>query len=107
MDLKAFYQKIRETESSIVEEVTVTVSLSTPDGGRAGVLAEVPRSIAARTIVEGKAQLATDEQAAAYRLGIAAARKAAEDKLAAGQARYSVIAETDLRALRAAVKPAK
>ena len=37
MQLKTYYKDIRETEESIAEEFPVVISLSTPDGGKAGV----------------------------------------------------------------------
>ena len=48
MDLRAYYQKIRDIEAEIVEEFPVVVSVEGPDGGRAGVRTEVTRRIAAR-----------------------------------------------------------
>ncbi len=107
MDLKVFFQKIRETEDSIAEPAVVTVSLSTPDGGKAGVFTEVPRLVAARAIVENRARLATEEESLEHRAGVAAALAAFEERRLAGQARFSVIAESDLKALRSPAKPAK
>jgi len=43
------------------------VSRETPDGGRAGVKTQVPRALAARMIVEEKADLATPEEAEEFR----------------------------------------
>jgi hypothetical protein len=63
MDLRTYYRKIRETEVSIDSEEVVIVSLATPEGGKAGVRTEAPRAIAARQIAEGRARLATDEEA--------------------------------------------
>ena len=76
MDLRVFFQKLRKIEQEIVDPHVVVVSHETPDGGRAGRLAEVSRSNAARLILEGHAQLATAEESAEFR---AAARKALEE----------------------------
>ena len=69
MDLRAYYQTIRRIEGEIREESVVIVSAATPDGGRAGVLTEVPRAVAARLVVEQKAELASEEAAAKFRSG--------------------------------------
>lgn len=66
MDLRALYRKIRQEEERIAEPHVIVVSEQTPDGGKAGVKTEVTRSAAARLIVEGRAKLATPEEAAEY-----------------------------------------
>jgi hypothetical protein len=58
MDLRVYYQKIREVESGIREPFVTVVSRATADGGKAGVKTDVPRRVAARLVVEGKADLA-------------------------------------------------
>jgi hypothetical protein len=67
MDLKSYYRKIRETEQSIVEEYPIVVSRESTDGGKAGALTEVSRTLAARLIVDGSAELAGAEKANALR----------------------------------------
>jgi len=67
MDLKGYYKKLRETEATISAEHVVLVSLPTPEGGKAGQLTEATRAVAARLITEGRARLASDEEAAAFR----------------------------------------
>jgi hypothetical protein len=66
MNLRAYYQKIREVAVELEpegESVWLT-SLATPDGGRAGVCVEAPRELAAKLIVEGKSRKATAEEVA-------------------------------------------
>jgi len=58
MDLRGYYQKIREVEATIADAYAVIVSLETPDGGKAGTQTEVTRSLAAKMIVNGLAKLA-------------------------------------------------
>jgi hypothetical protein len=48
MDLKVFYQKVRQVEAGIEEPHVVVISHDTPDGGRAGVASEVKKTVAAR-----------------------------------------------------------
>jgi hypothetical protein len=107
MDMRVFYQKVRDLENGIEEDSVLTVSLDTPDGGKEGVLTEVSKRIAARAVVEGKARLATKEEAAAYRAETAARHKEFEERMLVNQAKFSVIAESDLKAIRSALKPGR
>jgi glucuronate isomerase len=107
MDLRVFFQKLRKIEQEIVDPHVVVVSHETPDGGRAGRLAEVSRSNAARLILEGHAQLATAEESAEFR---AAARKALEEaqqRQLADKVHINVISDADLRALKSASRVEK
>jgi hypothetical protein len=67
MDLRAYYQKIRKLEAEILDPFVVVSSRETPDGGKAGVKTDVPRSLAARLIVEDRAEMASPEEAALFR----------------------------------------
>ena len=67
MDVRAYYQKIRKVEAEIPEPYVVVVSRETPDGGKAGVLTEVSRALAAKLIVEDQAAQATPEQTEEFR----------------------------------------
>ena len=107
MDLKVYYQKIREIEQGFQSTYPVVVSLETPDGGQPGVRTEVPVRIAAKMIVEGRARLADGDELKEFQ------RQKAEDKRLADQLRASarmqvtVVSESDLRALQASKPPAK
>lgn len=68
MDLRQYYQAIQQVEKAIQENAVVVVSTATADGGKAGILSEVPRHIAARMVVEGKAMVATEEQTVNFAL---------------------------------------
>jgi len=107
MDLKIFYRKVREVEASIEEAYPIIVSNDTPDGGRAGVRCEVPRTVAARMIVEGRARLATAEEAAEFREQIAEAKRLAEQQAAASRVQLTVVSDAELRALKSALRSAK
>lgn len=61
MDLRGYYQKIKEVESKIADAFALIVSLESPDGGKAGTQTEVTRSLAAKMIVNGLAKLVTAE----------------------------------------------
>lgn len=64
MNLQQYYQKIREWELAISGEDAWVVSEETADGGRAGIVNEVPRKVAAKMIVDGIARLAAAEEIA-------------------------------------------
>jgi hypothetical protein len=95
MDLKAYYQKLRTTEESIAEPQAIVVSLATPDGGRAGMLTEAPRAVAAKMIVEGSARLATIEEAEGFREQAAETRRLAEQAAVASRIQVTVISEPE------------
>ncbi len=57
MNLRVYYQRIQEVEANIREAFVTVVSRATPDGGKAGMKTDVPRRVAARLVVEGKAEL--------------------------------------------------
>ena len=99
MDLRAYYKKMREIEDRIEEPFAVIVSRETPDGGKSGVVADVSRIVAARMIADGKADLASPDQAAKFRAEIEAKWKTAQDAAA--------MVDADLRALRNVLKPSK
>jgi uncharacterized Fe-S cluster-containing radical SAM superfamily enzyme len=107
MDLRAFYQKLRKIEREITDVHVVVVSHETPDGGRAGQLAEVSRSIAARLILEGRARLATIEETAEFRAAAQKALQEAQQRQMADKVQVNVITEADLRAFKSSVRAEK
>jgi len=72
MDLRAYYRKLRGIEAELREDSVVMISRETSDGGRAGVKSDVPRALAARLLVDEKADLVTPEEAAAFRAEVEA-----------------------------------
>lgn len=104
MDLKAFYQKLRQVEASLTEKDVVIISQETPEGGRANVPIEVRREVAALMIVDNRARLATPEEAAAFQEHKAEAKKAADQQAASGRLQLTVISDADLKALKGSTK---
>ena len=100
MDLRMFYQKLRKIEQEIADPHVVVVSNETPDGGRAGQKSEVTRNIAAKLMVEGKARLATAEEAAEFRGVIDQALQVAEQRALAQKIQVNVVSEADFRAIK-------
>jgi hypothetical protein len=104
MDLRAYYQKIRNTEADIADEHTVIVSLETGDGGTAGRMTEARRDLAARMVVEGRARLASEAEREEFRK---AQQKRWQQARRREQASVQggVLSEQDLKAIRNAVRP--
>ena len=100
MDLRVFYQKLKKIEQEIADLHVVVVSQETPDGGRAGQKSEVNRSVAARLILEGKARLATREEASEYHAEVERALAEAQQRAMADRVQVNVISEADLRAIK-------
>ena len=107
MDLRAFYQKIREIEETIDEQYAVVVSQVTPDGGRAGVVSEVARFTAARLVAEQRARLATPEEAEVLRASLKDFAEQAVQEQTASRLQLTVIPESELRQLRERIHPQK
>lgn len=91
MDLKAYYQKIREQESKIGDAFPVVVSAATQDGGKAGVQTEVPKAVAAKMIVDGVAKLTSAEDAKAFRKRAADAKALADQQAEAEKLQFTVV----------------
>lgn len=68
MDVKNYFRKIRDMEASIEDRFLVVISNATVDGGQAGIYSEVPRFVACQLVVEGRARLASAEEAEQYRV---------------------------------------
>ncbi len=104
MDVRAFYQKVRQVAETIAETYAVVISLPTPDGGREGIASEVARTLAALMVVEGKARLATPEEATVFRSQTVEAKTAADQLAAARKMQITVLSEADYRALKGGTK---
>ena len=83
MDLKVYYQKVRDEQAKITDDYPVVVSESTENGGKAGLAVEVVKSLAARMIVDGTARQATAAEAKAFRQAKADAKRQADEAAAA------------------------
>ncbi len=100
MDLKVYYEKIRELESQIAEEFAVVVSHQTADGGKSGIKTEVPRRMAARLMFDGVARLATPDEANSFREAAVEAKRAAEQAAAAARVQVTVLSSAELDRLK-------
>jgi hypothetical protein len=99
MDLKLYYQKIRDAQSAITEAFPLVISRQTDDGGKAGSCAEVTRAVAAKMITEGTARLATEEEARVYREDRAEAKRIADQAADVGKMQITVVPTSELARL--------
>jgi hypothetical protein len=60
VDVRQYFRKLREVEGSIQDQFACVTSLENPDGGKAGVVSEVTRELAAKLLVEGRAVLSSE-----------------------------------------------
>jgi len=96
MNLKSYYQRIREFESSIIEPFVVLVSHETPDGGKEGLLTEVPKAVAAKMIADGRGRLASEEAAREFQEKKAEAKRTAETETAANRMQVTLVPTAEL-----------
>jgi hypothetical protein len=97
MDLKIYYQKIRQIEQGLKDPSVLLVSKETPDGGKDGVRTEVSRRTAAKMVVEGTARIATADETAEFQKQKAEAKRRADQIAAASRMQFTVV-PADLRA---------
>ncbi len=98
MDVKQYYRKLREIETTMSEPYALVVSLETSDGGKAGMVSEVSREMAARTIVEGRGVIANEQEKQAYLERQTAGKKAALKAELAKRVHVAIISDPDLPA---------
>lgn len=96
MDLRQYFRKIREVEASLSDPYLVVSSLETADGGKSGTISEVPRAIAAKLIVEGRAVLASEAEKEQFRQEQEQAKVIAERAEAAKRLQVAFITEPKL-----------
>lgn len=102
MDIRMYFEKMREIESSISEPFVIVCSLATPDGGKAGNLTEVARHAAAKLLVESRARLANEDEVRGYKERAEWTRVEAEQALAKSKLQFTLLTEQESKALRSA-----
>jgi hypothetical protein len=100
MDLRLYYQKIRDAEAKIEDEFPVVLSRETGDGGKEGTLTEVPRRIAAKMVVEGMAHVASQAQKQAFLYAQAEAKRVLDQLAQAAQVHVTVLSSSDMDKLK-------
>ncbi len=99
MNLKQYFQSIRDMEADIAEPFPIVVSKETEDGGKAGRYAEATREVAAKMITEGKARLATPDEAKHYRDSQAEAKRLSDQAADAAKVQFTVVSTSDMAKL--------
>lgn len=82
----------------------VLVSHATPDGGREGLLTEVPRELAAKMIIDGRARLANENAAHEFREKKAEEKKTTDREAAANRTQATLPTTADLLKARRPTK---
>jgi|SRR5579859_189036 len=96
MNLKTYYQKIRDIEQTIIEPYAVLESNETTDGGKEGLLTEVPRQLAAKMIADGRARLAPEHAIRHFHEHNSAAKRTAEQEAITSQMRMMSVPAADI-----------
>ena len=104
MDMRLFYQKIKEVEDSIHTPEVVTVSNDTPDGGKAGIKNEVKRSVAARMVAEGHARIASAEEIQQFRKETAEGYQRAQEAISSARVQLAVLSDAEMKAIKSVLK---
>ena len=104
MDIRGYYRKIKSAIEGFAESFVVVVSHETPDGGKAGVMTEVARELAAKLLVEGKARVATKQESEKYYSEQRTAHEKAKAEQASSQRAYTILADQSIEALRSVLK---
>ncbi len=97
MDLRQYFRKIREVEAALKDNFPLLVSLETADGGKAGLITELPRFDAAKMIVDGRAVPASEEEKEFYREQQISAKNASEKAELARRVQIAIITDDGLK----------
>jgi len=101
MNLRSYYQKLHEVEDSLAAPFVVLVSHETSDGGKEGLLTEVPKRLAAQMIAEGRAHVATEETAKEFQRKAAEAKRVADQEAAASRMHVTLVPAESVKGGRA------
>ena len=104
MNMRQFYQKIKDVEDSITSAEVVIVSNETPDGGKAGVKNEVKRLVAARMVAEGRARVATNEEILVYRQELQEGYQRGLEAVNSAKVQLAVLSDSEMKSIRSALK---
>lgn len=96
MDVKQYFQRVRELAAQIPADAVVIKSIATTNGGRAGVMTEVNRYTAAKQVIDGNAVLATEDESAAYHHEMELRRQVAERAQALSRLQISLSTATQI-----------
>lgn len=104
MNLRTYYQKIREIEQNLVEPFAVVESIETADGGKEGVLTEVPKPLAAKMIADGRARLAPEQAVREFHEKKAEAKRAADQEAITNKMQMMLVPTAELMKAKRSAK---
>ena len=93
MNLRKYYESVKETRKSLSEPYVYLTSKSTPNGGVAGVVTEVETDIAAKMIVDGVASPSEEHEIAACKAKREADRIRAKEEEMRNRVRITLVNE--------------
>jgi len=96
MNLRTYYQKIRDIEQALVEPFVVLESNETADGGKEGLLTEVPRQLAAKMMADGRARLAGERAIRGFHQDKAEAKRAADQEAITNKMQMMLVPAAEL-----------
>jgi len=97
MNLRSYFHKIREIEQSLREPFIVVASQETSDGGRRGLLTEVPKHLAARMIADGRARLASEEESRDFHEKKVEAKRLSDQESIASRMQVTLVPTAELK----------
>jgi hypothetical protein len=97
MNLRTYYQNVKRIREGLPEPYVFLTSLSTPNGGKEGIVTEVETSLAARMIADLIARIATSEEIAAYQANCDLLRAEAKEDELRSRLRVTLVNEPDIR----------
>jgi len=100
MNIRAYFQKVRDVEASIPGDVVRVVSIAGDDGSIGGVITEVTRATAAKLIVDQKSRLATSEEVESLLAIHEEARRRIREENAAQRVQVTILTESQAESLR-------
>jgi molybdenum-dependent DNA-binding transcriptional regulator ModE len=107
VDLKVYYQKIRDLETKIESQFPVIISNETADGGKNGAATEVTRPIAAKMIADGFARLANEKETELFQAAKQEAVRLAEQLAQAAKVQLAVLTSNELDRLKNAANQSR
>jgi len=104
MNLRTYYQKIRNIEQALVEPFVVLESNETADGGKEGLLTEVPRQLAAKMIADGRARLAAEQAVREFHEKKAEAKRTADHETITNKMQMMLVPTAELMKAKRSTK---
>ena len=96
MNLRTYYQKIRDIEQALIEPFVVVESIETPDGGKEGLLTEVPKPLAAKMIADGRARLAPEQAVREFHERKVEAKRTADQEMITNKMQMMLVPTTEV-----------